>query len=109
MAGSRVLFFFSLYIKVFFFFLNRHYERYETSKTIEEHPGQSLSDRYVILDFGIYVILLFLCQEVLKLPINFSQLSVYHASLLCFAGFFMSCFCIEKTSSQTFGKLYAVL
>ncbi|KAI6078595.1 LIM domain only protein 7 isoform X8 [Aix galericulata] len=23
----------------------RHYERYETSKTIEEHPGQSLSDR----------------------------------------------------------------
>lgn len=29
------------------FLSNRHYERYEVSKTIEEQPGQSFVDRYV--------------------------------------------------------------
>ena len=29
----------------FFFFFNRHYERYEVSKTTEEQPGQSFADR----------------------------------------------------------------
>lgn len=32
---------------LFCFVLNRHYERYEVSKTIEEQPGQSFADRYV--------------------------------------------------------------
>lgn len=36
------------------------------------------------------------------------QLSLYFVLLLCLA-VFMACFHIENTSSQTFGKLYAVL
>lgn len=37
---------FSVYEHNDSFFSNRHYERYEVSKTIEE-PGQSFGDRYV--------------------------------------------------------------